>query len=377
MRLSFLCRFAVFSLLCVQVVWCDQVYLQNGDRISGAIIEMVDEQLHFETEYAGRLVFAWDNVESLETDDSITLLLDNGDILTGGLSHGEEAGSVILHSQVFGELVIPLYSIATISSQPVEEWMTETRVAREAVESVSAELEASREEIENLSEQLAKATDLGELWSGAISLMGSARTGNRESYDIFLRTRAKRATPDEELTLLAEFGYGELQNRLQTQEARVQTYLRLLYWEDAYLFGDLNLEHKFFEDIQLRADLTGGAGYYFWKLPDTELSADIGGGLTQEFYRSGGDDLQPSLRLGSEFRQRVFEKSEFRQLTTLFPRMGQIGEFRLVSLTSFSSPLMDSLSWTLDLRNEYNTRPRRAEIKKHDLTVRTGLQYNF
>jgi len=62
---------------------------------------------------------------------------------------------------------------------------------------------------------------------------------------------------------------------------------------------------------------------------------------------------------------------------TLFPSVSELGDFRLISRTSFITPILDSLSWDLSIMDEYDTAPRSNDVDKNDIAVRTGLTYTF
>lgn len=354
----------------------DMVTLQNGDRISGRIIALEEGTLQFETQYAGVISLAWPHVATFETDQSISLLLENGDRITGAVQAHDQL-SVLIESNILGVVEIETATIAGLSRDPQALMSQPARAAQETIASLSEEVATQQEEMTALQTQLEEATDVGQLWNGSVSFLAGARTGNREAYDAFIRAEGIRETENEQYTVLGEFGYGKVEDSLQTQEALLQNTLRIFFWDDTYLFGDLALEHDLFEDIDLRSELTAGGGYRFWETDTAVLLADLGAGLSWEFYHAGGDELQPSLRVGVDYRQQIFEASELSQKLTVYPRLGKFGELRLVSKTSFSTPLLESLAWTLDLMNEYVTNPREEAESSHDLSLRSGLQYSF
>jgi len=56
----------------------DDVYLKNGNHLSGAIVSMNEGKLVLETEFAGRLTIDWRHVERLSADAPLTLVLADG-----------------------------------------------------------------------------------------------------------------------------------------------------------------------------------------------------------------------------------------------------------------------------------------------------------
>ena len=69
----FLCTFVVFLFAIKSVA--DEVYLKNGDRITGQVISMEEGKLIFEASYAGKINIDWAEVSELKTDAPITVIL--------------------------------------------------------------------------------------------------------------------------------------------------------------------------------------------------------------------------------------------------------------------------------------------------------------
>jgi len=355
--------------------FADRLWLQNGDSISGTILSLDEDQLQFESSLLGTVTLAWQTILSFETEKSIPLVLKNGDRLTARIQKGENE-TVFLHSQLLDGVKISTHSIHSIGIESAIQLENELEAAQAKIQDLSAELLQNGKQVSELQESLNKATSISQLWSGSVSLLGGMKTGNRQAFDLFIKTEAVRETEREKLTLRGDIGYGETEGIVETTEGRLQSNLRIFYLDDAYVYGDILMEHDRFEDLDFRVDGTVGTGYRFWKTDTSEFSADAGAGLSEELFKEGGDSTEAILRLSLEYKQRLFAKSRFSQVLTVFPSASRFGELRLLSRTSLITPLMGSLSWDLSVIDEFDTDPR-ADIKKNDLSVRTGLSYTF
>ena len=49
-------------------VWADTVWLNNGDRLSGEIVLLDGGKLALKTKYAGQVLIAWKDIETLRSD---------------------------------------------------------------------------------------------------------------------------------------------------------------------------------------------------------------------------------------------------------------------------------------------------------------------
>ena len=77
-------------LLASHPVMADQLYLSNGDVITGKVIRMEDKKLVFKTDYAGEISVDWQVVKKLTTDKPIKVLLSDGTALEGSTQETDE-----------------------------------------------------------------------------------------------------------------------------------------------------------------------------------------------------------------------------------------------------------------------------------------------
>ncbi len=365
--LSF-CFFTTSSLL------ADKLYLTNGDVVSGSVISMEENRLKLESSIMGEITIPWESVKGIETNQPISLILQNGDRITGNLvsDHGFE-----LQSDLYNNVTLPKNRIHGIGIESNIQLQNDLQSAKDTIDNISSSLSIQNKTVEELQTQLAEVTELDQLWGGSVSLMGGLKAGNREAFDLYFESEVVRETDTEVLTLRGDFGYGESEGVVDTTEGRVQSNLRVFFQEKTFAFGDVLFEHDRFEDLELRVDGTIGSGYQFWKTKDSHFSLDAGAGASHETFRSGGSDSEAILRFGAEFSKVLFGKTKFTQSLTVFPSVGAFGEARLISRSNFSTPILDSLSWNLSIIDEFDTDPRSADIKKNDVAVRTGLSYSF
>lgn len=69
---------SVFVLLCAPV-WADTVWLNNGDRLSGEIILLDGGKLALKTKYAGQVLIAWKDIDTLRSDKPLLVRRDGFD----------------------------------------------------------------------------------------------------------------------------------------------------------------------------------------------------------------------------------------------------------------------------------------------------------
>ena len=61
----------ILSLWLATPAWADEVYLLNGDRITGTIVKMEEGVLTLQTDYGGEMKIAWGKVQRLTSTDPL------------------------------------------------------------------------------------------------------------------------------------------------------------------------------------------------------------------------------------------------------------------------------------------------------------------
>jgi hypothetical protein len=87
----------------------DVIVLDNGDRITGEVIQLASGQLKFKTNHAGTLYIDWTHIVSLTTTQNLHIELIDGQHLSGPApERASSAGAIRLLSGVPGEMSIPI-----------------------------------------------------------------------------------------------------------------------------------------------------------------------------------------------------------------------------------------------------------------------------
>ena len=66
-------------------VWADQIFLKNGDKVTGRIDGVSKNELIVDTELAGHVVIKWSAVASVTTTTNVRSTLRDGQVVFGTL----------------------------------------------------------------------------------------------------------------------------------------------------------------------------------------------------------------------------------------------------------------------------------------------------
>ena len=340
-------------------VFADQIQLKNGDKLTGTLLEYNGNTLNFETKYAGAVRIVSGEISSIETEKNFLVFLKNGANMPARISPTKNE-SIKLTTPGNDRLLVSLSDINKIKDP----------------DKVEIQTQKTPEEV-TLLDEYRKSLQGKKPWAGSVSLLSGLRTGNREAYDLYFETDWKHTTPRHRLDLKASAGYNETEGVVDNAQARFQPNYRYYFDNNAYTFTDWSFEHDRFKDVTARVDGVGGLGYRFWKNNGSEFTMDAGFGATYLNQKHVEETTDPIAQIGMEYNQKIFEKTELSQILTVYPSLGDMGNVRLRSETKFMTPLTQSLYWSLNVTDDYNSDPKGVDISNNDLAVRSGLQYFF
>lgn len=379
----------------------DTLFLNNGDRLTGNVLEVRDGTVTFETGYAGTLTLSLDIVTRLETETARAVRLEDGTTTTAALQILGPSGD------------------APLSEAPPESTDAFT-VERDRVQVVAAD-EASLE------------LPIPSPWSGSINTGVSLRSGNTDTFDFHLDTQARREKEWHTLTLKAGMAYGETDETLDTRRYKASARWQYYPRERLYLYLLGGIEGDDGRKLDLRLNAAAGLGYDFIDRERTKLSGDLGlefvheewapftpwedvseknsrrsaavssllsqfdalanGNLTGRALldiiettfdirdplrgESGRMEEFANLRAGLNLEKQLFQHSTITNELIVYPNLQELGELRLTNELALATPLTEKLNARVSLLSEFDSQADESGVKAWDNTLRAGLQYNF
>jgi putative salt-induced outer membrane protein YdiY len=231
----------------IHPVLADEIHLVNGDRITGKFIKMEDNQLIFETDYAGQVTINWQKVAQLITDTPVKAILRDGKILeTTDLNDN----TLVAYPEKKEKNEFSLTQIKAINSEQKPSFKITARV--------NAGMEIER--------------------------------GNTDSDDLHIdgefiaRAEKYRVTVGGELDKEKSSGDTTDENWLAYGK---YDYFLTAKW---FLYFNTLLEHDKFADLDLRSTVGVGPGYQFFESPELNLFVSAGPAYVSEDFIEAGHD---------------------------------------------------------------------------------------
>lgn len=315
----------------------DEVLLANGDRLSGRIVSKAGNELVIATEYAGEVRLRWDQVTSVRTDEALTVLTRDGDLLNKA-QLSPSAPDKVEVSSATGSAPVARDDIAYINPTPEQ-------------------------------------SGNGVSYSGRVNLSAAMVRGNSENDRVYgdagLNARAKGYA----------WGLGMKVDR--RKDRGVRTAQQWLFDgnydhfvdDDNFIYARLSLEQDKFKDIQLRTTTGAGYGWQLYNDDKTRLSLRAGLDHVNLDRVAGMDEDYPAAGWGVRASHWVLDRrAELFHDQDGFWSLSDADFLTIRTKTGVRLPIAGGITASAQLNADWERTPAPGR-KATDSTLLLGLGY--
>lgn len=326
----------------------DEIRLTDGSVLMGSLVSIADATAHFSTSFAGELALPLDQIAAIRTNEAVMVSLENGERLQGVLSVSEEGQRLAATS--FGEIPLDLSALAAV-------WRLDAAAPEDA-----ALIEAHEQELAALeAERAEQEKKMRDLWSGRFELGFKGESGNKDRMDFFGRAEARRRTDLELLTLYIQGKYAEVNHDRSSNEIKGGAQIEFNFTERWFAWGAGELEYDEFENLDLRAIVSGGLGHHFIKEEKHTLKGRLGAGYMHENFSDGTSENEAILEIGYDYMLHVNDWLRFTHFFTYYPELDDpLTDYRFTTGAAGEVPLSKEQAWKLraGVNSDYDSSPR-------------------
>jgi len=136
--------------------------------------------------------------------------------------------------------------------------------------------------------------------------------------------------------------------------------------------------HDGIADIQYRLTLSPGAGYYFVKEKNTDVSVEVGPSWIDEKLGASTYLNYAALRVAQKIHQTISDRSRFWETLEWLPEVDNLNNYIINLEIGFEADITKNkkLSLRTTLDDTYNNVPAAGRLK-NDLKLITGIAYKF
>jgi len=328
------------------IVNAEQIFLKNGDRLSGAIVSMDGTKLVLKTTYEGEVSIEWDSVEQFTSDQPLVVTTIDNRTVTGTV---KSEGTHYVVTTPPGSQTIAKSDIAGMRSL----------AAQAAYE---------------------KTLHPGMLegWSGGGNFGLALARGNSETTNLALGFDAKRKTEKDAWIVNAASIYSTDAHLNTTTANSFQGLIRYdrNLAKRVFAYGVFAGGYDELQDLNYRLMPGGGLGFHAIATDKTTLDLLGGLGYTRESYSTGLTRNLVTLTLGDEFSYKLSTRTTIMQNLYYLPSLNDTSNYRITGNFGITTKLNGWMTANLLFNDRYNSQPVLGN-NKNDVLFTTGLGFTF
>lgn len=289
----------------------DEVFLTNGDRVTGTIVKLTDGKLVVTTEYAGQVTVDIATVRTLGTEGPVEVHLKDGTVLNQPIQAIDQDGQfAIVAGPTLQAQTFQVADLVSINPPPKPQ----------------------------------------PKWTGSISAGVTVTTGNTETQTYNANIRAARRSEKDRTTVGADYAKGERENPVTGNDETIEDWWRATaqydYFFSKKFFGFLNgrYEKDGIALLDRRVVVGAGAGYQWIESPKTNFATTVGVASVYEKFENAADgDDQTSLQAGYTFDHQINKSVKLLHDLTYFPAFEDFADYYLTTTAELRASLTNTM----------------------------------
>jgi len=348
----------------------DTLHLQDGSRLHGTILELAEAVISFQTAYAGTIEVQQASLAGLDSEEAVTLRLENGTRLTGRLTYSGDGERQLLLGDDGRETELDPANLASLRP-----------LGAEALAAASKP-ESPPREGGGESAPPAQAPENGASsgpWTASGQLGLSGASGNTDRLAINGEITGERTTQDARLSLALTSRFAREDGQESEDEIIARSRFERDFSKRWFGFSSLVLERDEFEDLDLRSVLTLGTGVFLIEREDQALKARLGLAYQREDFMASPTEEETILSAGYAYEIALNGWLSFSHDLSVLPTLSDpASDFRFESDAAFDIPVSENKAWNVSIgvRNHFDNRPP-AGNESLDTFYTVSLGYNF
>lgn len=300
-------------------VAADEIWLKNGDHLSGKLVGMDEGSLIFNTDYAGDITIKWQEVKNIKTDSPVKLMLGGETAIEGLIAPGENGSVTVTSPALKAPVSVELAQLGVINPKPPAPPVKTT---------------------------------------ARINAGASFTDGNTQTENIYGDGELVARSVKNRFTLGALYKRSK-DNDVTTADSLLG-YMKYDYFlsQKWYLYAALAGEKDEFKDLNLRSTAGAGAGYQFFETETGKLSLDAGISYVNDDYIEADDKGYAAGRWGVNFEYFLLKKAlQFFHYHTGLQSFENSKDLLIYSQTGLRIPLYKNLNSTIQFNYDYDNDP--------------------
>ena len=324
-------------------VGADEIYLTNGDRLSGKIVKLTDGKLVFTSDLAGEVTLDIAHIQTFSSDSAVNVHLKDGTVLSQKVMVAEPNTFAIETGETLRAQTFRVADLAAINppAKPRPKW------------------------------------------TGNISGAWTSTHGNTKTESIAASAGASRRGEKDRMTVSADYAKGEQRDRNTGQDETIEDWWRAKakydYFFTKKLFGfvDGRYERDGIALLDRRVVVGGGAGYQWIESDPMNFSTEFGlASLYEKFDNQTSSNSELSFQAGYNFDRQVTKTVKFLHDLTYYPAIEKLSDYYLTTTAELRASLTQAMFANFKVIFNYDATPAMGQGST-DVKYLLGVGLNF
>ncbi len=336
-----------FSALCLvglcSTLYADQVFLKNGDRLTGQIVRMTDGKLIFLSQVVGEVTVNLTDIQTFSSNEPVEVHLNDGTVLHQPVAAAEPNEFALKTTAPLQSQTFPLAAVASINPPPPPK----------------------------------------PKWTGSVSGSVGLTTGNTEassvtgSVSLSRRSEQDRTTADADVAKVSQTDRDTGESDTTESWWRVRGQYDYFFTKKFFGFANGRYEKDDIARLERRVVVGGGGGYQWIETDITTFSTNLGLASVFEKYKFQGDtNNQLSLQAGYVFSRQLWKNTRFLNDLTYYPSLDEFSDYFLTSTAELRTNLTKTMFANFKVIFNYDATPA-LDRGKSDTKYLLGVGMNF
>jgi len=324
-------------------VYADEIYLKNGDRLTGKIESLVDGKLILKSDLAGTITIDFSNIKTLSSSDPIEVHLKDGTVLKEKVASAKDNYFAIEETKLLKAQEFEMVSITSINP-PIPPKPK---------------------------------------WEGDISAGYSATHGNTNTDSIIASINLRKRTENDRTQLSGDYVRTRQKDEITGDKEPIEDWWRIKGIYDYFLtkkffvFGNGSYEKDSIAELDRRVILGGGAGYQWIESKNMNFATRGGlASLYEKYDNQTESNTELSAQVGYDFDAKLLENIKFIHNLTYYPSLEQFSDYFLTSNAEIRADISESMFTNFKIIFNYDASPA-ADTDKTDVKYIWGLGISF
>lgn len=319
-----------------------EVLFNNGDKLTGKIVEATGGTLTIESKLAGKITVDMKDVRTFSTDEAVTLRLKDGTVIKEKVAAGEKAGEVAtVPDETLQPQVISLGQVKQINPPKVA-------------------------------------------WHGSLQAGALMTRGNSNSDSVNLAADGILRRKEDRISLSGGYLYAR-QKDVRTGERTkssdtwfAQGKYDSFFTEKWYVYGNMRVERDMVARLDMRLTPGVGIGYQWRESPDFNFWTEAGPTYVYEkYFSNAGANKHFAARFAYHVDKKLNDTVNVFHSMEFLPNLENGGEFNLIADAGVRAMFTEKLFGEAKVQWLDNSNPKAERTLENDLRYILSAGWKF